>query len=153
MVGGVVGLPIIQPELEECKLEAAQAEFGNVFNRSKRGEMGAVKTERAKPFWRSLARWLKISGSTCFAGAFLAHFALLCYLSCSRPLYPQPERGWITGITWTHPLRYGTQLDEAYSQWLFEMGFPSFGLILAGIAINIYILNDYSDIRTKPNPR
>jgi hypothetical protein len=43
---------------------------------------------------------------------------------------------------WTHPARYGTEQDESRSQWLFELFFPSFGLIMAGELIKIYRLGD-----------
>lgn len=47
-------------------------------------------------------------------------------------------------------MRYGTAEDEGRSQWLFELSFPSFGLIIVGELIRIYKLGDYSGIRARP---
>jgi hypothetical protein len=115
--------------------------------------MGQPRSERAKMFWRGLAKWLKISGGVCCCGCLLAEFVLLCYLSSSRPEVPQPERGWTTGLSWTHPPRYGTPLDEARLQVPFDLFFPGFGLMWASALVKIYMLDDYSDIRPRPNPK
>jgi hypothetical protein len=103
-------------------------------------------------FWRRLAKSLQIAGGVCCLGMFLAHIVMLAYFYSSRPEIPEPERGWTTGLSWTHPVRYGTQLDEDQSQLLFNLFFSGFGLIISGILIKIYALNDYSDIGSKPNP-
>jgi hypothetical protein len=109
-------------------------------------------SERSDLRWRGIAKSLRIAGVICSVVFFVSHFALLAYYSARRPDVPQPERGLTTGLTWTHPARYGTAQDESRSQWLFELFFPSFGLIMAGEMIKIYRLGDYSRIQRRPRP-
>jgi len=100
--------------------------------------------------WRSIAKWLRITGITCCIALTVSHFALLAYYAAHRPVVPRPEYGMTIGLRWTHPTRYGTAQDARRSQWLFELFFPSFGLIALGEMIRIYKLDDYSGIRTRP---
>jgi hypothetical protein len=103
--------------------------------------------------WRSVAKRLRIIGGVFCVGLFLSDLAMFeVYYPSRRPEVPQPERGFTTGLTWTHPVRYGTAQDESRSQWLFELFFPAFGLMIAGDLIEIYILGDYSVFRRRPNP-
>jgi hypothetical protein len=111
-----------------------------------------MTSEQSEAVWRRLAKWLRVAGGVGFVGFFVAHFALLAYYSYSRSEIPLPERNWKTGLTWTHPLRYGTDRDEAVSLWLFNLGFPSFGLMIAGELIRIYKLRDHSGISRRTNP-
>lgn len=100
-----------------------------------------------------VAKCLQIIGGVCCVGFFLSYLALVqVYYPSYRPEVPRPERGFTTGLTWTHPVRYGTERDERRSQWLFELFFPGFGLIIAGELIKIYRLGDYSGLRRRPNP-
>lgn len=69
-----------------------------------------------------------------------------------RPASPDPETKQTTGLTWTHPTKFGTEREETLNQWLFDFPFIGFGMILAGMGIKIYILEDYSDIPRRPNP-
>jgi hypothetical protein len=80
---------------------------------------------------------------------FISHFALLAYYSANRPHVPEPEHGWTVGLRWTHPVSYGTEQDEKRSQWLFNLFFPSGGLIALAELIRIYKLDDYSCVRTR----
>jgi hypothetical protein len=47
------------------------------------------------------------------------------------------------------PGQLGTEQDERRSQWLFDLFFPSFGLIALTEMIKIYKLDDYSGLRTR----
>jgi hypothetical protein len=109
-------------------------------------------SKRSDLRWRAVAKLLRISGVIGCAVFFVSHFALLAFYSAHRPGVPQPERGLTTGLTWTHPVRYGTEQDESRSQWLFELFFPSFGLVIAGELIKIYRLDDYSGLRPRTRP-
>ncbi len=44
------------------------------------------------------------------------------------------------------------RMDACRSQWLFELFFPAFGLVIAGELIKVYKLGDYSGLRRRPNP-
>jgi hypothetical protein len=110
-------------------------------------------SERSDARWRSIARSLQIVGGLGFVAFFLSFLILvLVYFSSYRPEIPQPERGLTVDLTWTHPVRYGTERDERRSQRLFGLIFPSFGLMISGELIKIYILGDYSGLRRRPNP-
>jgi hypothetical protein len=110
-------------------------------------------SERSDARWRSIARSLQIVGGVCFVVFFLSLLVLvLAYYPSYRPEAPQPERGLTTGLTWTHPVRYGTERDERRSQRLFVLIFPSFGLMISGELIKIYKLGDDSGLRRRPNP-
>lgn len=110
-------------------------------------------SDQSEARWRSVAKWLRNVGAVCCVGFFLSLLALVeVYFPSYRPEVPQPERGWTTGLTWTHPVRYGTPQDESRSQWLFNLFFPGFGLIFAGELIKIYKLGDYSGLRRRQNP-
>ncbi len=102
--------------------------------------------------WRSIAKSLIISGAVSCAILFVLQVVLLVYYSETRPDVPRPEVGFTVGLTWTHPVRYGTKQEERRSQWLFELFFPGFALIAAGEMVKIYKFDDYSGIRTRPNP-
>jgi hypothetical protein len=103
--------------------------------------------------WRSIAKWLRIVGGVSWVCAFLSFLVLVqVYYPFRRPEAPQPRRGFTTGLTWTHPVRYGTPQDESRSQCLFELVFPAFGLIIAAELIKIYKLGDYSGLRGRSNP-
>jgi hypothetical protein len=103
--------------------------------------------------WRSLAKWLRVVGGIGGVGFFLSFLILVeVYYPSRRPEVSQPGKGYVTALTWTHPVRYGTGLDERRSQWLFNLFFPAFGLIAAGELIKIYGLGDYSGLRRRPNP-
>ena len=103
--------------------------------------------------WRLLAKWLRIIGAFGCVGFLLSFLALVeVYYPSHRPAVPEQRAGYVTGLSWTHPVRYGTALDERRSQWLFNLYFPAFGLILAGELIRIYRLRDYSGLRRRPNP-
>jgi hypothetical protein len=92
-----------------------------------------------------MARSPQIVGSVCFVAFFLSFLVLvLAYYPSYRPEVPQPERGLTAGLTWTHPVRYGTERDERRSQRLFWWIFPSFVLMISGELIKIYKLGDYS---------
>ena len=80
---------------------------------------------------------------------FISHFALLAYYSANRPNVPEPQYGWTVGLTWTHPVSYGTGKDERRSQRLLDLSLPSFGLIALGELIKIYKLDDYSGLRSR----
>jgi hypothetical protein len=98
--------------------------------------------------WRSMAKWLRNVGGVCCVGFFLSLLALAeVYYPSYRPEVPQSERGWTTGLTWTHPVRYGTPQDESRSQRLFNLFFLGSGLIISGELIKIYKLGDYSGFR------
>jgi hypothetical protein len=99
--------------------------------------------------WRFVAKSLRIIGVVCCIVVFVSHFALLAYYSANRPHVPEPEHRWTVGLRWTHPVSYGTEQDERRSQWLFELFFPSGGLIALGEMIKIYKLDDYSGLRTR----
>ncbi len=99
--------------------------------------------------WRSMAKSLRIIGVFCCLAFFVSHFALLAYYSANRPNVPQPEQGRTVGLSWTHPVRYGTEHDERRSKWLFDLFLPSFGLIAFGEMIRIYKLDDYSGLRAR----
>jgi hypothetical protein len=99
--------------------------------------------------WRSIAKSLRIIGVVCCLVFFVSHFALLAYYSVNRPRVPQPEHGRTVGLTWTHPVSYGTEQDERRSLWLFDLFLPSFGLIVFGEMIRIYKLDDYSGLRAR----
>jgi hypothetical protein len=110
-------------------------------------------SERSDARWLSIARSLQIVGGLGFVAFSLSFLILvLVYFSSYRPEIPQPERGLTVGLTWTHPVRYGTERDERRSQRLFGLIFPSFGLMISGELIKIYILGDYSGLRRRPNP-
>jgi hypothetical protein len=110
-------------------------------------------SDKSDARWRSIAKSLRFVGGVCFVAFFLSHLTLvLAYYPSYRPEAPQVERGLTTGLTWTHPVRYGTERDEKRSQRLFELIFPSFGLIIAGELIKIYKLGDYSGLRSRANP-
>jgi hypothetical protein len=100
--------------------------------------------------WRFVAKFLRIIGVVCCVVFFISDFALLAYYSANRPHVPEPEHGWTVGLRWTHPVSYGTEQDERRSQWLFELVFPSGGLIALGEMIRIYKLDDYSGLRSRP---
>jgi hypothetical protein len=100
--------------------------------------------------WRSLAKSLQIIGGVCCAVIFVSSFVLIAYYSAKRPTEPRPEFEMTVGLSWTHPVRYGTQQDENRLQWPFELFFPSFFMIALGEMIRIYKLRDYSNIRTRP---
>jgi hypothetical protein len=125
--------------------------------------------------WRSIAKWLRNAGAICCCGFFLSFPGLVeVYYSSYRPDVPQPEHGWTTGLTWTHPVRYGTPQaitpavaeaptwthpvrygtpqDGSHSQWLFNLFFPSFALIISGKYIKTYTLGGYSGLRRRPSP-
>jgi hypothetical protein len=103
--------------------------------------------------WRSVTKWLRIIGGVSCGGLFLSYLALVeVYYPSRRPEAPQPQRGFTTGLTWTHPVRYGTAQDESRSQCLFELFFPAFGLVIAAELIKIYKLGDYSGLRRRSNP-
>jgi hypothetical protein len=99
--------------------------------------------------WRVVAKFLQVIGVVCCIAFFVSHFALLAYYSGHRPRVPEPEHGWTVGLTWTHPVSYGSERDERRSQWLFGLFLPSFGLIALGEMIKIYKLDDYSGLRTR----
>jgi hypothetical protein len=99
--------------------------------------------------WRFVAKLLRIIGVICCIVFTISHFAVLAFYSANRPHLPEPEHGWTVGLSWTHPVSYGTQQDERRSQWLFELVFPSGGLIALGEMIRIYKLDDYSRLRTR----
>lgn len=84
------------------------------------------------------------------AAGFLVLFAysmfLIIYYQAKRPHAPQPERGWTVGLTWTHPVSYGTPQEENRLLWLHWWSIVPFSLIALGEAIKIYKLNDYSGI-------
>jgi hypothetical protein len=103
--------------------------------------------------WHLVAKWLRITGAICFFGVFVGHFAVLAYFESHRPETPQLKAGLTTGLTWTHPVRYGRLNDERLSQWLFELGVPAaFVLMVGSELIKIYKLGDYSGVRGRPNP-
>lgn len=86
-------------------------------------------------------------------GLFLSYLAVVeVYYPSRRPEAPQPQKGFTTGLTWTHPVRYGTPSDESRSQCLFELFFPAFGFVIAAELIKIYKLGDYSGLRRRSNP-
>jgi len=96
--------------------------------------------------WRILARILKIAGGACCVFCFSCLLVLIGVYDSNRPHAPQPDRGWTVGLSWTHPLSYGTPQEEndlLLLHWLF---FPSFTLAALGEAIKIYKLNDYSGV-------
>jgi len=99
--------------------------------------------------WRSITKSLRIVGVVCCLVFFVSHYALLAYYSANRPRVPQPEKGRTVGLTWTHPVRYGTERDERWSLWLFDLFLPSFGLIALGEMIKVYKLDDYSGLRAR----
>ena len=99
--------------------------------------------------WRSIAKSLRIIGVVCSLVFFVSHVALLAYYSANRPRFPQPEQGRTVGLTWTHPVSYGTEQDERRSLWLSDLFLPSFGLIAFGEMIRIYKLDDYSGLRAR----
>jgi hypothetical protein len=99
--------------------------------------------------WRFVARLLRVIGVVCCIVFAISHFALLAYYSANRPRIPEPEHSLTVGLTWTHPVAYGTDHEEKLSQWLFELFFPSFGLIALGEMIKIYRLDDYSGVRSR----
>jgi hypothetical protein len=102
--------------------------------------------------WRSLAKWLRIIGAVGCVGFFVSFLFLVeVYYPSRRPEVPEQGRGYMTSLSWTHPARYGTGPDERRSQWLFNLFFPAFGLIVAGELIKIYRLRDYSGLRRRPN--
>ena len=101
--------------------------------------------------WRSMAKWLRITGFVCCLALSVAHIALLAYYAAHRPVAPQPEHAMNVGLMWTHPTRYGTELDARRSQWLFELFFPGFALIAFGEMIKVYKLNDYSGLPKRKN--
>ena len=108
---------------------------------------------RSDARWRSVAKWLRIIGAVSCVVLFLSYLALVeVYYPSRRPEAPHPRRGFTTGLTWTHPVRYGTAQDESRSQWLFALFFLASGLIIAGELIKIYRLGDYSGLRRRPNP-
>ena len=96
-----------------------------------------------------MAKWLRVTGIVCCIGVTVAHFVLLDHYERQRPVIPRPEQGMTVALSWTHPVRYGTQQDASRSQWLFELFLPSFGLIAVGEFIRIYKLDDYSGIRSR----
>jgi hypothetical protein len=84
---------------------------------------------------------------------FLSFLALVeVYYSYRRPDAPQPQRGFTTGLTWTHPVRYGTPRDESRSHELFALSLLAFGLVFVAELIRIYKLNDTSGLRRRSNP-
>jgi hypothetical protein len=101
--------------------------------------------ERSDGRWRFAAKWLRIIGGVFFIGLFLSYLAIVeVYYPSHRPDTPQTQGGYTVGLTWTHPVRYGTRQDENRSQWLFELGLLGLGLIAAAELIKIYRLGDYS---------
>jgi hypothetical protein len=82
---------------------------------------------------------------------FLCGFALIGYYDAKRPHFPQPDRGWTVGLTWTHPTSYGTAQEENVLLSLHSCSIVPFALIWVGVAIKVYLLNDYSDIRSRSN--
>jgi hypothetical protein len=114
---------------------------------------GRTMSERSDARWRSIGRSLQIVGGVCFVAFFLSLLILvLAYYPSHRPEVPQPEQGLTAGLTWTDPVRYGTERDERCSQWLFGLIFPSFVLMISGELIKIYKLGDYSGLRHRRNP-
>ena len=112
--------------------------------------MTAMRPATAKR-WRVLARVLKIIGATGFVVAFSLWLTLISYYTSKRPHAPQPEHGWTVGLTWTHPVSYGTEQDERRSQWLVDLFFPNFCLFAFGEMVKIYKLDDYAGLRTRLN--
>src|SRR5712692_5610569 len=97
--------------------------------------------------WQVLSRVVRTVGALSFVLSFVYSMVLISYYSAKRPHGPQPERGWTVGLSWTHPLSYGTAQEENRLQWLFWWSLGSFCLIAVGEAIRIYKLDDYSGVR------
>jgi hypothetical protein len=110
--------------------------------------------ERTEARWRFLVKFLMTFGAVWFFGTFISMVVLIgFYYPSHRPDSPQPQKGFATGLTWTHPARYGTARDESRSQLLFDLGFAAGAIIVVGELMKIYKLKDYSDLpidRTKP---
>lgn len=88
--------------------------------------------------WRSLSRVLKVAGAVGCVATFGLYMVLISYYSAKRPHTLQPERGWTISISWTHPVSYGTAMEESRLMWMFWSFFPFFGLGWASEAIKIY---------------
>jgi hypothetical protein len=104
----------------------------------------------AEKKWRAVASTLQLLGAVAFAVMFLGSLVLIGYYGVKRPTKPQPEHGWTVALTWTHPTSYGTAQEENLLLSLHWWTMASFLLIGAGAAIKIYLLDDYSDIRSRP---
>ena len=122
-----------------------------VANQSTRRYDGGNEMTSKQNRWRAIAKWLRIVGVSCCFTFFLTQAALLVYYSASRPDVPQLEQLRTVRLSWTHPVRYGTERDESRLQLVFELGFYSFGVFAAGEFIKIYKLHDYSGLRNRPN--
>jgi hypothetical protein len=108
---------------------------------------------RSEDRWRFVAKWLRIVGVVSTVGLFLSYLAVVgVYYPLRRPQAPEPQKGFTTGLSWTHPVLYGTQKDEGRSQLLFTLYFPAFGLMVAAELIKIHKLGDYSGLRRSKQP-
>src|ERR1700758_3932933 len=109
---------------------------------------GPLMSDQIKTRWRLLAKWMIALGAVWFFSLFIWFIALIeFYYPSHRPEFPQPQKGYTTGLTWTHPPRYGTTRDESRSHWLFNLSFVGFGFMIAGELVKIYRLNDHSGLR------
>ncbi len=99
--------------------------------------------------WRLVSRILIACGFIGVIASAIALEVLISYYSGHRPAAPQLERGWTVGISWTHPTRYGTAQEEGNVLRLFSLGLPFFCLIALGAGIRIYLLDDYSVLKSR----
>ncbi len=103
-----------------------------------------------KDKWRLTAKWLRTSGFVWCVACFLAELALIGFYSQKRPEVRRPDQGLTVSLSWTHPVRYGTDQDEKRLQLCFDLFFVGFGFIALAESIMVYKLKDYSGIRSRP---
>ena len=109
-------------------------------------------SDRPDARWRSITRSLQVAGRVLRSDLPLVSCTGIGLLPLLSAEVRQPERGLAAGLTWTHPVRYGSEQDERRSQRLFGLICPSFGLIISGEMIKICMLGDYSGLRRRLNP-
>src|SRR5262245_60748924 len=107
----------------------------------------------SKQRWIILSKILRIGGVVAILICSIVFYVLIGRASMARPHYPDPARGWIAAIPWTHgPCKtpekadcsaYGTPEERDRVLFWFTFDFYSFGLIAVGEAINIYKLGNY----------
>jgi hypothetical protein len=102
--------------------------------------------------WRFIVKVLKMLGFIgCFT-VFIWQTFLIGHYSSVRPHTPEPQRGWTVGLSWTHPVSYGTAQEEERIMFLFWVPVPFAALIILGELIKVYVLEDYSGIKGLKGP-
>jgi len=95
-----------------------------------------------KKGWRVLSSILLKLFAVLLPSAFVVLFCLDMYYPSYRPHAPRPETGQTYHLFGTRPPTYGTAAEAALLETLFNVGFYSWGLFLAGWCIRVYILGE-----------